>query len=409
MISSLDILYILSDIENYERFSPHIKEHLVGNEAWTIIQDMSDYYEKHSVIDWEQFSQWFLLVKHSIFNPSKAEIYKRIFEKLSTYTPDEAIEDDLIEHFVTKDYATKIAETSLAIVEGSADYEMEDVSALMLDFDTELNRSVDLEEIVIDDPMEILKSVSVKTGLEWRLPELNEALGKINKGDFLVFASYSGAGKTTMLANEAWNFAKQLPDDKYVLWFNNEERGEKVRARIMSSITNMSHEEAESAPLSWKERYESSGVSGKIIVKDAGVIFTNEVDRLIKKYPPGLIIIDQLYKIHGFSKKSENEVTRLGMIYNWGRELAKLHAPVIATHQADGSAAGQLYVEMNQLHMSKVALQGEMDAVVTIGKSLAPGYENVRGLYTPKNKLTGKESFKAEILIDPERARYRSP
>ena len=220
MISSLDILHIISDKECYERFVPHIKEHLVGKEAWTIIQDLQEYFEKHEELNWESFSQYFLLTKHSIFQPAKAQVYKDIFEKLGDYEPDEALEEDLISHFIEKDYATKIAETSLAIIEGSADYEMDDIEKLIGDFDKEVDRSADIEDsVVVDDALEILKSTSKKTGLHWRLPELNEALGKINKGDFLVIAAYSGTGKTTMLASEVWGMAQQLPEDEYVLWF----------------------------------------------------------------------------------------------------------------------------------------------------------------------------------------------
>lgn len=409
MASSLDILAILSDKDNYDRFSPFIKEHLVGVEAYTIIKDMGDFLKKHDEMTWKTFAPYFFMVKHPMFKPDKVEIYKEIFDSLETHTPNEDLVEELTEHFISKDYATKIGEAALSIVEGKGGYTMDSVHHLVEEYEVELDKAGDIDSfLVTDDADEILKATSSTNGLKFRLPELREALGPIRKGHFLVFTSYSGAGKTTMLASESVELAQQIEEGKYLLYFNNEEDGNAVRKRIQQSATGFTSKDMEDNPAGFISAWNAHPAKGRILVYDRGEMYTRDMERVIKRYPPGLIIIDQLWKCHRAGNASENEVTKLSMVFNWGREMAKRHCPVITVHQADSSAHGQLWIEANQMYMSKVGLQGEMDAIITLGRSLDPGFENIRGLYTPKNKLTGKETFKAHVELDAERAVYNS-
>lgn len=409
MASSLDILAILSDKDNYDRFSPFIKEHLVGVEAYTIIKDMGDFLKKHDEMTWKTFAPYFFMVKHPMFKPDKVEIYKEIFDSLETHTPNEDLVEELTEHFISKDYATKIGEAALSIVEGKGGYDMDSVHHLVDEYEVELDKAGDIDSfLVTDDAAEILKATSSSNGLSFRLPELQETIGRIRKGHFIVISAYVGAGKTTLLASEAVELASQMEEGKHLLWFNNEEDGNAVRKRIQQSATGFTSKDMEDNPTGFISAWNAHPAKGRILVYDRGEMYTRDMERVIKRYPPGLIIIDQLWKCHRAGNATENEVTKLSMVFNWGREMAKRHCPVITVHQADSSAHGQLWIEANQMYMSKVGLQGEMDAIITLGRSLDPGFENIRGLYTPKNKLTGKETFKAHVELDAERAVYNS-
>ena len=135
-----------------------------------------------------------------------------------------------------------------------------------------------------------------------------------------------------------------------------------------------------------------------------------DVETLVEKYDVGLLIFDQLWKVHGFEKDAGNEVTRQTMIFNWAREMAKKIAPVITVHQADGSAEGQKWIDMGQLYGSKTGVQGEADAIITIGR--LPEEGDKRYLYIPKNKLDGNNQAlrngRFEIEILPEIGRFKS-
>ena len=97
------------------------------------------------------------------------------------------------------------------------------------------------------------------------------------------------------------------------------------------------------------------------------------------------------------------------MIFNWARELAKKYAPVITVHQADGSAEGVKWIDMSKLYGSKTGVQGEADAIITIGR--LPEEGNKRYLYVPKNKLDGNNQAmrngRFEIEIVPTLGRFK--
>ena len=67
---------------------------------------------------------------------------------------------------------------------------------------------------------------------------------------------------------------------------------------------------------------------------------------------------------------------------------------------------------MNQLYGSKTWVQGEADAIVTIGRMHNDPIPDARYIYVPKNKLVGGEPTKRnarwEVRIHPEIARYSS-
>jgi len=407
MTSSLDVLSILANKEHYERFSPFIQEHLVGPESWVIIKDMGAYFEKHTNFTWATFATFFLMVKHPMYKPDKVDTFRTIFEALDNHEPDEDLLDELTEHFISKDYATKVGEAALSIVEGNDSYGMEDITSLMSEFDLELDRAQEMESFFVEEDDDLLmEEFERKGGLKWKLSALDEAVGNILKGDFIMFAAGVGAGKTTMLVNEACHMADQLPDDEYVVWFLNEERGQKLRSRISQSATGMTKQEIIDDPAKFMALWKGSNARNKIKIYDRGLMFTNDMERVLKKYKAGLIIVDQLWKCKMPGKSSEGEVTRVGLVFNWGREMAKIHAPLITVHQADATAVGQMWIEQNQLHMSKIGVQGEMDAIITLGRSLDPSMATTRGLYTPKNKISGNETFRSYVTLDAERATY---
>jgi replicative DNA helicase len=247
-----------------------------------------------------------------------------------------------------------------------------------------------------------------KGGFNWRLNCLNDALGPLRQGDFIVVGTRPDTGKTTLLASESTFIATQ--DERPVLWLNNEEGGKKVLRRIIQSAlgwpTHKMESEAASAAAEYNKLY---GRDDKFIVYDNAYISTKDVEALCKKYNPCLIIFDQLWKIKGYD--TENEVTRLTMLFNWGREIAKAYAPVITVHQADGTAEGQKWIDMSQLYMSKTGIQGEADAIITMGRTPETG--NSRYLYVPKNKMSGSvphlRNGKFELEIIGDTARFREP
>jgi hypothetical protein len=370
---------------------------------------MGEWFEKYAEIDWTKFSIWFAM-QHRMYKPEKMKIYTDIFTKLEEFEPDDDLKNTIAEILIDQDFATKIADTSLRIAEGSEKDEMSDVLDLMEEYKNEIDYSKGMESWIVSHDIEETLTLAHTGGYEFRLEGLRENLGRIKKPDFIVVEARPDAGKTTFLASEASYIASQLPEELSVLWFNNEEGGFKVKNRIIQAALGKTDAEIMADVKGTKEAYEKlMGRLDKIQIIDRGDISPRDIQLVLDDIPPGLIIFDQLWKVNGFGTKSSNEVARITSLYNWAREIAKEYAPVITVHQADGSAEGERWLTQNQLYLTKTAGPGEADAIIGIGRTHNPAEEFNRFFNIPKNKMKvggGSRNKRFIANLDAERARF---
>jgi hypothetical protein len=270
---------------------------------------------------------------------------------------------------------------------------------------------VEKVEYVTDDWHSIFEDVYLTPGLRWRLDSLNKSLGSLRKGDFGFVFARPETGKTTFLASEASFMASQMDTSSGpILWFNNEEQGKKVKARLMQAALGATKEQILGHMERAIKKY-SEVTHDKIKIHDSSSTHWREVEAVCKKESPSLIIFDQIDKVKGFSSDREDLV--MGAIYKWAREIAKEYAPTIGVCQADGTAEGEKWLHMGHVANAKTAKQAEADFILGIGRSNEQGFEYLRYLNISKNKLTGdkdtesnRRHAKIEVLIRPEIARY---
>lgn len=243
----------------------------------------------------------------------------------------------------------------------------------------------------------------------WPIDELNAMLGPISKGDFIIIAGRPDSGKTTILSNAVLHFASQLGDDECILWCNNEEGADRVRTRQLQSALGWTNEEI----LKDKEATELSLVNtgySKIKLMDNSAMSIHDIEAHIEACNPSIIIIDQIWKVAGFEKESTNIAERYGKLAQYVRGLAKQYGPVIGASQLDATAENVKYPTMGSLYNSKTSVQGESDAIVTIGH--IQGEEDIRYLRAPKNKLRGAHpkmrNMGCAVRLDKERAKLIS-
>ena len=263
-------------------------------------------------------------------------------------------------------------------------------------------------EFVTDD-LEVLVNDSVsQPGLRWRLNTLNRMLGSLRIGDFGFIFARPETGKTTFLASEVTHMATQASGP--ILWLNNEEQGNKVMIRCYQAALGLTMTELFRDLPGNKAKFMEM-THGNIKMYDSGHIHKKTVERICKQLKPSLIVVDQIDKIQGFD--NDREDLRLGTIYQWGRELAKEHAPVIGVCQADGTGEGVKWLTMAHVANAKTAKQAEADWILGIGRIHDVGYDTIRYLHASKNKLAGDTDSnpelrhgRLEVLIDAEHARY---
>jgi replicative DNA helicase len=266
-------------------------------------------------------------------------------------------------------------------------------------------------EFACDDIEQIQNDKRAHPGLRWRLKALNRMLGSIRRSNFGFIFARPETGKTTFLASEVTFMAEQIPDDGGpILWFNNEQDSADVIPRLYQASLGIDDVALYADMKGNREKYYRQ-TKGKIKFVDSASISKSQVEKMCKKFKPSLILFDQIDKIKGFD--ADREDLRLGAIYIWARELAKMYCPVIGVCQADGNAEGVQWLNMGHVANAKTSKQAEADWILGIGRRNEPGYDQLRFLHLSKNKLPGDADSerelrhgRLEVLIHPDIARY---
>lgn len=418
----MNIIRVLMNREDYDKYRKYIPESSTTREEWKIIQGIDKYYSdypKVTAIE-EDFKTFFSLVfpeGRKVMSSSSSGLYSDMLDRLLDDEDGEEDESitDIRKALLDVRWKNTISEKVLDVTAGEST--LGDVYSLMEEWKREVELDTDAEKGLIDfsDIKGMIRRTLGAGGLDWALAELRIALGPLRKSNFIIVGGRPDSGKTTFLANNAVYMAGQLPDEPArVLWFNNEGDGEAVGLRIIQSALSIDTETLNSIDAE-AEYSKVMSPKDKIMMKDDSSLTVADAERLITKFQPDLIIFDQLWKVYGFERKSSNDVTRISNLFNWARGISKDYAPVITVHQLDGSAEGVKWVDQSHFHMSKTGIQGEADAIITIGRTGDDKESNMRFIYVPKNKLPGgpksdpsRRNGKFIVEMDAEYARFKS-
>lgn len=407
-----DVLKALSSREAYERYARFVKHSSLSKESYSIFSAMGEWFKNNPTqneIPWPSFQAWYVLVRHVKMDKVELDIHKQLISALATREPTDDLQP-LMEGLAKRDYASQIAEVALRMADGDYSKTFDDIESLLEEYNKRAANLSGYERDLGSFSVASLQSVS-KPGLQWRLWGLQQSCGDLRQGDLCIFAKRPDSGGTTFLASESTYMAEQMPDDRSVLWINNEEQGDKVRRRVVQAELGWTNAEIDANPAAALQEYAARmGGMNKVHVFDRAKVHIKDVEALCKTIRPGLIIFDQLHKVKGFDAEAEHD--RQTQLFNWSRELAKEWAPVIAVHQLGGDAENMKWVGMDKLFGAKTGPQGEADLIITMGRTIDGG--NSRYIYIPKNKLLTpvnpeRRNGRWEVQIDTERARFNEP
>ena len=369
MSYDIDLLVVTSNKDTYNRFKEHVKKHNVSPitmEIFNVLGEYWDNYPARTELNYSEFRTFFSIVKgRKVKDPSAYEVaFDNLKDALDKPSP---IVKDLLGKLIQTDYATQIYDVCLKIGTGMGG-DLESIEPMLNAYKKEIGTTVDKQDVFVNPSLSYISETVATGGLRWRLKELNVALGPLRKGDFIIVAARPETGKTTFTASEASYMLTQLQPDEHVIWINNEEASNKVMMRVIQSFHGVTTGDLLGNADYYEEEFISNGGKRFLVLDDdSGVKSAVKIARLFKEYKPGLIIFDQLDKVHGF--KQDREDLRIGQLYEWARDIAKEYCPVIAISQVDGTGEGEKWIQMNQLRGSKTDKIGEADAIITIGRS----------------------------------------
>ena len=308
--------------------------------------------------------------------------------------------EDLLQKISIRNWAEQVAIQAVDVAEGRRD--VEDLDELYDSKDAIVKEVIKEDPFTTDNLEMLADTCSRGAGIKWRLPALQELVGSLNTGDFGFIFARPETGKTTFLASEISHFAEQV--DRPVLWFNNEEGGDRVKSRIYQASLGITSLDLYGDTRHNQELFLEK-THGNIKLLDRGFITKREVELMVKQLNPALIVFDQIDKIKGF--KGDRDDLLLGSIYIWARELAKEYCPVIGVCQASVSAEGKKWLRSDDIAKSKTEKYAEADFILGIGKSNDMGMQEIRFINVIKNKLTGVHP-QIECRIQADIARYSS-
>lgn len=411
----IELLRLIRTRDNYDKYRHLIKDYACLAETNQLVKDMGTYFKKHPLLDeieWADFTVWSRLHEHPAWKNSQHDM----FETITNTVGNKAAEDDTVAKFLELEHILRIKSLCEDLINGSSKssnilFDIEEVASayrsLLVDSSS--------DTMMVDMELEgILEEIISTGGVEWRLEDLNRSVGSVHPGDFIIIGKRPEVGGTTFLTSEITHMVTQLPEGKNAIIFNNEERGEKVGARVIQSALGLTVFDLAADVHKSQADYRSVLGTKKVDVAHSTSLSTRDVERKLRTEEYGIVGINVLDKIQGFYKMEGVERTR--RIAQWAREIAdKYDCVVMAVAQADASAEGQKWLNQSQLYGSKTGVQGEADALLMIGASHDPGDEHRRFISVCKNKLPGGgradptlRRGKHEVEFDGERARFVS-
>jgi len=335
------------------------------------------------------------------------EFNQGILDNLKTLDVSETTSKTLLASVIQN---KKLKELSLAAYEAyEGKLELQKVMDIISSF-TPVEIEEEEEEFVTDDIQELVNKAITTPGLSWRLKTMNKMLGPLRDGNAGFLFARPETGKSTFLGSEIPCMAEQ--SDRDILVFANEDEGDIYKLRFIQGTFGISMAELLSNLPYWQTEY-NKRIQGRIKLKAEGTIHASTIEKLVAKYKPALVVIDQLAHIAGFSDDKKH--LAYGKAYRWQRELAKgENCSSLAVHQAGGEGEGVQWLTMNHVDEVKTAAQAHADWILGIGVNNKEGMESFRYLHLSKNKLAGGPDTlphlrhgKMEVLIEPVICRYK--
>lgn len=409
MVEKQIIKLFCEDKEVFTKYYKYVNINYIKinyNNIYKLFITINNYYTKYNNntnINIEELE----LVYNSnyLLKDSERKELQSLLEEIYSTEVNVELVTELLEEHRRRSLAGDLAKLALDVEDGKSP--MSDLIELFAKFEV-AEVQEDKAKPVIMNLEDLYESQVASPGLRWRTNWLNKSLGSLRKGDFGFIFARPETGKTTFLASEITHMVTQT--DGEVIWFNNEEQGNKVAIRCYQAALGIPTDHLFDDRERRQRQYE--GITGnRIKILDFEDSSSKaRIDAILKQSNPALIIFDQIDKIKGF--KGDRNDLELKAIYQWAREIAKTYAPVIAVSQASGEAEGKLWLTMDMVDGSKTAKQGEADWILGIGKE-QDNTSRSRYFNICKNKLLGDMDTlpdlrhgSAQVLIKPEIARY---
>lgn len=412
----LALLRILKYREQFEKVYRYIPRSAIDKRTKAVADDIRKYFEENeeeTVLDFPSFRSMFFTTWHKNMADADCDYYNKLIDRMEEDVPV-SVKKNIINNLLELGLATEVAN----VIE---DYQAgEDIDVvvcldnLVSTAKSTMERTTSVEFAGFEDST--IGDTGDDEGLLWPLDCMNETYRRIQGGDQYIIAARPGRGKTTFLTFLNWAMAQKMPDNKVIVWFNNESRRQRIMSRqIQSALYKTNSELAElKANGTLKEEYiKAMGSANRVQVYDIHGKNTFHLEEILESIGidnVGAVVLDMLDNVKFTTKADAREDQRLEQLYQWSREIGvKYNCPMFPTSQVSNEGAGLMFPSENMLKDSKTGKQGACDGIIMIGHSDDPLLQRKRGISMPKtkSKREGQPDLREEVLFDADRGRYK--
>lgn len=238
-------------------------------------------------------------------------------------------------------------------------------------------------------------------GIKLRPAALNEAIGGMGlpPGSKITMFGRPEIAKTAWCVTNAAGWAM---DGRRVLYLINEDPAENIYFRLICCLTGMSEEEVYAEPDKAQALAKRRGIDN-VVVKDIHPGSVSEIDALVKKERPDVLLVDQLRNL---KSKADSRVNQLDEVARELRDIAKANAIVVVdVTQAGDSAEGKAVLTMSDIDSSKTGVPAAADLLIGIGATKEQEAQGYRVLSLCKNKRNGNHA-NITVRLNPYISRY---
>lgn len=412
----IQLLRIMKHRKDFMKLFHSLPRKALEAQTLAILDDMKEYFDTfdHEILDLQTFLPRFRR-RHPAFTDETFSVYVGVITAMMS-DPNENTKAGILQQMHEITLGAALGNIAIEFEEGNIGDLAGSITEALDRY--RVDSGIKGHAYVEDSIWDLLQDELEDSGLKWRIHALNEAMRPLRGGDFGIVAARPDQGKTTFLAAEATGFAAQLPEDRNVLWLNNEGKGSRIKPRLYQSALDFTLDQlvAMSGSPETRERlidmYRTAvgGRLDKIRIVDIHGYSTFQVETLIEENNPGVVIFDMIDHIRGFGGEARTDL-QLEEMYKWARERCVKYDMVgLASSQISNEGDGLQYPTLGMLKDSKTGKQGACDFQLMIGSVNDVNLRSSRYLGLPKNKLRrpgGPAELRQEVRYDPDHVRYR--
>lgn len=379
------VISVMSTREGYTSLQDNVRVQAFDKEVAKVLKYIGKYYRKfsdHACIDTDLFKT--LFYENAGVKKEEYDYYEVILSNINKEVLPEAVAG-LTSSLYELDFSHKLTEIVQQYEAGEEIDIIESTAELLHSFERKMRQGVDACEVDADLES-IIQEINNGTKLSWSIDPLAKAMPEMSTGDQIIFAARPGQGKTSFLLYNTARMAKCIPNERCILWLCNEGKGNKIKLGLYRTLL-----EADSNSLIKLGGKRCSDLvnkygcgTEKFKIMNIHGMNVYQVEKLIQKHKPMVVVWDMLDNIKGFNNEARTDL-RLEELYKWARECAVLYDFLsLPTSQTSTEAEGLPFPSQNMLKDSKTGKQGACDGIIIMGNETGIGKESLRYFHLAK-------------------------